>query len=342
MKNKIKYIAFFILIVGIFFIWNIFGPTISAPKEKYFFLKTGSNYSEVKKSLKGKGIIKNSIFFDLLTTLKKYPEHIKPGRYEIADNSSLFNLIRMLNAGQQSPVRFVITKLRTKEDLASKIASNFDVDSLNAIRFLLSNDSLASYQLDTNTVMSVIIPNSYFFWWNSSMRKIMSRLKSQHDYFWEGRRIESAKKLGLNELQVYTIGSIIEEETNAESDKGKIASVYINRLKKGMKLEADPTVKYAMRNFSLTRIMYEHLKYLSPYNTYQITGLPPGPICTPSISTIDDVLESPKTDYIFFVAKPDFSGYSNFSNNYSKHLENAKLYQKALDIYLSKKENRKR
>jgi len=170
----------------------------------------------------------------------------------------------------------------------------------------------------------------------------MSRLKSQHDYFWEGRRMESAKKLGLNELQVYTIGSIIEEETNAESDKGKIASVYINRLKKGMKLEADPTVKYAMRNFSLTRIMYEHLKYLSPYNTYQITGLPPGPICTPSISTIDAVLESPKTDYIFFVAKPDFSGYSNFSNNYSKHLENAKLYQKALDIYLSKKENRKR
>jgi UPF0755 protein len=136
------------------------------------------------------------------------------------------------------------------------------------------------------------------------------------------------------------MASIVEEETNKADDKGRIASVYMNRIKKGMKLEADPTVKYAMRNFGLKRILHGHLAYPSPYNTYQQTGLPPGPICTPSINTIDAVLDAPETNYIFFVAKPDFKGYSNFAATYPEHLVYAKMYQKALDSLIMRKNNR--
>ncbi len=145
-----------------------------------------------------------------------------------------------------------------------------------------------------------------------------------------------ARELGFSPEEIYTIASIVEEETNMKSDKGKIARVYINRINKGMKLEADPTVKFAMRNFELTRIMHKHLSYPSAYNTYYQKGLPPGPICTPSIETIDEVLNAPESDHIFFVAKPTFDGYSNFSSTYAQHQEYARAYQKALDELMNK------
>jgi len=133
------------------------------------------------------------------------------------------------------------------------------------------------------------------------------------------------------------MASIVEEETNKEADKGKIASVYMNRMATGMKLQADPTVKFALKNFALTRILHGHLAYPSPYNTYQNTGLPPGPICTPSVKTIDAVLNAPKTNYTYFVAKPDFNGYSNFATTYEEHLVYAKAYQQALDSLVAAK-----
>jgi UPF0755 protein len=187
--------------------------------------------------------------------------------------------------------------------------------------------------------LTIIVPNSYLFWWNGSFKKIFERLKKQHDYFWEGERTQKAKSKGYSPEQIYTIASIVEEETNMEADKGKIASVYFNRVAKNMKLEADPTVKYAMRDFGLKRILHGHLNYSSPFNTYQNKGLPPGPICTPSINTIDAVLNAPKTDYIFFVAKPDFNGYSNFAATYAEHQKYAKAYQQALDSLIAKRKN---
>lgn len=336
MKKTLLWILIILLAVGGFAAWNVFGPTVSAPAGKYFYIKTGTSYEEVKKDLIDQKIISGGFFFNLIAKRVKYDQRVRPGRYEIK-KGSLVNLVRMLKSGRQSEVRLVITKLRTKEDLAAKLGQNFEVDSAQVMNFISNNDSLSKYNLDTNTVMTIIIPNSYLFWWNSSVKNIIDRLADQKKKFWDGARSQKAAALHLTPEQVYTMASIVEEETNVQEDKGRIASTYINRLAKGMKLEADPTVKYAMRNFGLKRILYGHLQYESPYNTYRQPGLPPGPICTASISTIDAVLDAPQTNYLFFVAKPDLRGYSNFAETYPQHLAFAKAYQQALDSLMQVK-----
>ena len=193
------------------------------------------------------------------------------------------------------------------------------------------------YGLDTNTVMTAIIPNTYNFLWNTSGRGIFKKLYDEQEIFWSEERRKKAAGLNLTPAQAYILASIVEEETNKEPDKGKIASVYLNRLETGMRLAADPTVKFAMRDFGLKRIYFKHLEFRSPYNTYQNSGLPPGPICTPSSKTIDAVLNAPSTSYLFFVAKPDLNGYSNFASNYTEHKKYAKEYQQALDSLMIKK-----
>ena len=340
MKKIIGVVFILLFIIGGCCVWQVFGPTISAPADKFFYIKTGSSYSDVKTSLKTQNIISGNFFFDKIAGQLKYSDNIKPGKYEIKDNSSLLSLIRMLNSGNQSPVKFVINKLRTKEDLASKIGHNFECDSAEVIHFLMSNDSLQNYKLDTNSVMTTIIPNTYSLKWNTTFRKLFVRLKNEQEKFWTEERLKKAAAKNLTIQQVYTMASIVEEETNKPEDKPLIASVYRNRIASGQKLEADPTVKYAMRNFGLKRILHGHLQYQSPYNTYQNAGLPPGPICTPSTKTIDAVLDSPETNYIFFVAKPDFKGYSNFASTYAEHLIFAKAYQKALDSLIISKQNK--
>jgi UPF0755 protein len=246
----------------------------------------------------------------------------------------------MLRAGNQFPVNLVINKLRTKEDLAQKIGVNFEQDSAMIIQFLNNTDSLFKYNLDTNTVLTAVIPNTYTFTWNSTPSRIFKKLFSEQEKFWNTKRKASASALGLSVKEVYILASIVEEETNKLEDKGKMASVYINRMRAGMRLAADPTVKFALRNFGLKRIYFKHLAYSSPYNTYLNSGLPPGPICTPSIKTIDAVLAAPETNYLFFVAKPDFSGYSNFASGYTQHLIYAKAYQNALDSVIELKKQK--
>jgi UPF0755 protein len=337
MKKIIGFLFIVLFIIGAYAAWNVFGPTISAPEDKYFYIKTGSTYADVKSSLHDQGIVKGDVFFDKISNQLKYKYNVKPGKYEIKDNSSLLSLLRMLKAGTQSPVKLVINKLRTKEDLASKISRGFECDSLQVISFLTNNDSLSHYKLDTNTVMTAVIPNTYLLKWNSSFKTLFERLKSEQEKFWTAERKQKAAAKNLTPAQIYTMASIVEEETNKPEDKLLVASVYRNRIAKGQKLEADPTVKYAMRDFGLKRILYVHLKYESPYNTYIHTGLPPGPICTPSSKTIDAVLDSPETTYMFFVAKPDFNGYSNFASTYSEHQIFAKAYQKALDSLIRSK-----
>ncbi len=340
MKRILGLLFIVVLIAGGYAAWNIFGPTVSAPEGKYLFIKTGAGYEEVKNALISQGIIKGTFFFDRISAQVKYNSHVKPGRYEIKDGGSLINLVRMLKSGNQSPVKLVINKLRTKEDLAARIGKNFECDSLEAISFLTNNDSLKKYDLDTNTVMTTVIPDTYLILWNSNFKKIFSKLKDEEEKFWNAERLKKAAAKGLTSKQVYTMASIVEEETTKPEDKLLIASVYRNRIAKGQKLEADPTVKYAMRNFGLKRIYNVHLAYESPYNTYRNTGLPPGPICTPSSTTIDAVLDSPDTDYMFFVAKPDLRGYSNFAKTYTEHMVFAKAYQKALDSIVIAKQSK--
>ncbi len=248
----------------------------------------------------------------------------------------------MLRNNQQSSVNLIINKLRTREDLAKLIGKNFEVDSADVAKFLNDKDSLAKFGVNEATFMTLVIPNTYSLLWTTSTNKIIKRLKTESEKFWEKKsRKQLAEKLGLSTEGVYTIASIVEEETNKNDEKGNVASVYLNRLKRGMPLGADPTIKFALQDFSIKRILYGHLQVQSPYNTYKNAGLPPGPICTPSPKTIDAVLNAPKTDYIFFVAKSDFSGYHTFTTNFADHIKYAKEYQKKLDEYLARKNNRK-
>ena len=333
MKTR-KIILIFILIIALIIIygaWNVFGPTLHNTNKKFLYIKTGSTYQNVKDDLIKNKIIKTTFWFDEISKYADYPNKVKAGKYKVTNGMSLYHLVKMLRSGKQVPVNLIITKLRTKEDLAKKIADNFEADSSTVINFLNNNDSLKQFDVDSNTVMTDVIPNTYTYTWNTSIKNIFKKLYAEEQKFWNDERKQKAESLNLTPPQVYTLASIVEEETNEPDDKGKIASVYINRLKKGMKLAADPTVKYALRDFGLKRIYHKHLEFLSPYNTYLNAGLPPGPICTPSIKTIDAVLNSPETDYLFFVARPDFSGYSDFASNYQQHEINAKAYQQALD-----------
>ena len=327
-----------LIVVAGYIGWILFGPTIHEPAEKYFYVHTGSTYQDVKDNLLQNKIISGTVWFDKLAKYLNYNTAIKPGKFKIKEGMSLVNLVRMLRSGNQAPVNFVITKIRTKEDLAKKIGNNFECDSISVIQFLNNNDSLSKYDLDSNTVMTAVIPNTYILKWNNSTSSLFRKLFTEQQKFWTDKRKAEAASLNLSPKEVYTLASIVEEETNEENDKGKIASVYLNRLRTGMKLAADPTVKFAMKDFALKRIYFKHLSFPSPFNTYQHAGLPPGPICTPSIKTIDAVLNAPVTDYLYFVAKPDFSGYSNFASSYEEHMKYAKAYQLALDSLLKSKQ----
>jgi UPF0755 protein len=279
--------------------------------------------------------------FDWIASQMNVWERVKPGRYKIERGQSILSISKMLRNNRQSAVNLVINKLRTPQDLAKVIGRNFESDSADVISYLQTADSLSSFNVDENTLMTLIIPNTYSFLWTTSVPKILKRLQTEQENFWKkNNRLQKAENLGFNPKQVYTIASIVEEETNKNDEKGNIASVYINRYRKGMPLGADPTVKFALKDFSLKRIYHKHLQVVSPFNTYRNQGLPPGPICTPSTTTIDAVLNAPQTDYLFFVAKKDFSGYHTFATNYTDHLKYAKEYQKALDEYLLKKQNR--
>ena len=319
----------------------LFAPATSfEEKTKSFIIETNKNTNdEVVELLKSKEIISNGWAFSLLANQLKVWNKLKPGKFEVKKGDNLLGIVRLLRNNTQSQVKLVINKIRTNEDLAKLIGKNFSTDSATVMAFLSSNDSLKPFGIDSNNVMQLVIPNTNSFYWATPLAKILNRLKTESDAFWnsENRR-EKAKSLGFTPQEIYIFSSIVEEETNMQDDKGKIGSVYMNRFHKGMNLGADPTVKFALKDFSLKRILYQHLTVVSPYNTYHNKGLPPGPICTPSANTIDAVLNAPATDYLFFVAKADFSGYSNFSNNFATHSQYAKQYQKALNEYLLRKQ----
>lgn len=317
--------------------WLIMGPTVVQPESKYFYVRTASAYPEVRQRLTSLHIVQHPKIFDKVASYLKYPNNVKAGRYLVKPGMSILGLVRMLRSGRQEPVNLVITKLRTKDDLIKKLRENFEADSTSVVGFINNSDSLKRFNVDSNTVLSLIIPNTYTFYWNTNVPDIFKKLNAENKKFWNPGRTAKAEQHGLSAKQAYILASIVEEETNASADKGKIASVYINRLNKGMRLAADPTVKFALNDFSLKRIYFKHLTVQSQYNTYINPGLPPGPICTPSIKTLDAVLNSPKTDYIFFVAKPDFSGSSNFASTYDQHKVFAKAYQQALDSVIKVK-----
>ena len=339
-RKKTSFFIFITLVVlAAFIAWRIFGSnTDFTENKKSFYIKTGSNFNEVISQLAKQKILKNPGTFKLLAHKLKYDENVKAGKYVIENGASIFKVIKILKAGRQTPVNLVITKLRTKEELAQKIGNNFECDSVAVIALLNNKDSLLHYGLDTNTAMTAVIPNTYAIVWNTSAIKIFKKLFTEQEKFWTAERKKKAAALNLSPQQVYTLASIVEEESNKEEDKGKIASVYLNRLQTGMRLSADPTVIFALKDFSIRRVYKKYTEFPSPYNTYLNNGLPPGPVCTPSIKTIDALLNAPKTNYLYFVAQPNLTGYSNFASTYQEHMVFAKQYQQWLTEYLKAKE----
>ncbi len=254
MKKKILIgTGLILLMIGGFAGWKFLGPATATPSGEFFYIKTGSTYEEVKKELVEQKYIKSPTWFNYTKKLLRYT-NIKPGRYKITKGMSLLKLVRMLRSGDQSKLNLVITKVRTREDLARKIGNLFEFDSLQMINYLNDHQKLNEFGLDTNTVMAVVMPYTYSEVWNSSPEKIFEQFYTAYKKFWTEERKIKADSLHLSLIQISTIASIVEEETNKKADKYNIASTYLNRIRIGMRLQADPTVKFAMKNFALKRV----------------------------------------------------------------------------------------
>jgi UPF0755 protein len=260
-----------------------------------------------------------------------YPNHIKAGKYMLRDGMSNRELIHMLRSGKQVPVKVIFHNVRFKKDLASEISNQIEADSISLLELLNNKTYLNNYDLNPQTVMSIFIPNTYQFYWNTSSEEFFERMLKEYKHFWNESRTQKSEQIGLSPKRVSILASIVEEETQKNDEKRTIAGVYINRLNKGMLLQADPTVRFALGNFLIKRILNKYKEIDSPYNTYKYLDLPPGPICIPSISSLDAVLNYQHTDYLYFCAKEDFSGYHNFARTLEQHNRNAQRYQQALN-----------
>lgn len=332
MKKLLLLLLLLILIMAAVGGWLILGPATAFKSANHdLYIHSGMNYEELDSMLIKDEVLTHPAVFKWLSKRVSYPTNMKAGKYEIRDGMSLLDILKMLKNGRQTPVNLVITKLRTREDLAAMIGRKFECDSVDFMRYLNNRDTLTSYGLDTNTFMTMVFPNTYTYYWNTTPSRIFKKMEMAAHAYWTPERLKAAETHHLNRVTAYILASIVEEETTRKDDKPKIASVYINRIGSGMRLAADPTVKFALRRFDLKRVYEKYLLVESPYNTYRNAGLPPGPICTPSMESLDAVLNAPETRYFYFVAKPDFSGYSNFAETFPEHVKYAKEYQKALD-----------
>ena len=313
---------------------RVYQPNIVLPDntEKYIYIPTSAEFHDVVKVLSENGLLINANSFEWLAKQKKYTSNIKAGRYKINRALNNNDLVNLLRSGKQTPIKVTFNNLRNKEQLAGRIASQIEADSLSIINYITDTTFLNKLQLTTDNVACLFIPNTYEFYWNTSVEGFVNRMVKEYSSFWNSSRKKKAAAIKLNYYQVSALASIVEKEQNIKRDeRPEIAGLYLNRLKKRMKLESDPTLIFALNDFSIKRVLNKDKKVDSPYNTYKNKGLPPGPICVPSINAIDAVLNASDHKYIFMCAKEDFSGYHNFAKTYAKHLLNASKYQKALN-----------
>lgn len=272
-----------------------------------------------------------TMVFRNLSSYTDYGSHVRTGCYVVdADNGAL-QTFRHIRNGQQSPVSLVVPSVRTLDRLAEDLSKHLMMNSDEMLRVLKDEAICAKYDKDTTTIQCLFIPNTYDVYWNISPEKLLERMKTESGRFWTEERLAKAKEAGMTADEVITLASIVDEETANNAEKPKVAGMYINRLKKQMPLQADPTIKYAWRQFGLKRIYNKLLFIDSPYNTYRNTGLPPGPIRIPSVAGIDAVLNYVHHDYLYMCAKEDFSGTHNFAVTYAEHLKNAAKYVDALN-----------
>ena len=295
------------------------------------YIKTGADFAEVMDSIESKKIIIDRLSLRFIAKLMDYPELVKPGRYEIEDGTTNYKLISKLRAGLQSPVKVTFHNVRLKKQLTEKLSSYIEADHREMDSLLSDPAYVKSLGFDTTTVMTMFVPNTYEVYWNTSAKDLLDRLHKEYDRFWTKEREQKAEQLGLSKAEVSVLASIVEAESQKKDERPRIAGVYLNRLERRQPLQADPTVVFAVQDFTIRRVLNVHLQTDSPYNTYKYAGLPPGPINLPSISSIDAVLNREDHDYLYFCARDDFSGYHAFARTHDEHIRNARRYQQALN-----------
>ncbi len=326
-------LAGFLFSAGIIFILKIFFSLNISPGENeiVLYIPEGASYQQAMDSIKAHIPVRHPGSFDWIAKRKNYPANVKPGRYVIAHKMSYIEIINMFRSGDQVPVNITFNNIRTIHDLAAKIGGQISADSASIVDFLLDPGNYSADGFNRENIISVFIPDTYQFFWNTGPDDLYSRMLREYRRFWNEDRLSKAKEIGMKPVEVCTLASIVDDEAAKSDEKPRIAGVYINRLRKGIPLQADPTIKFAINDFSVTRVLRRHLAVDSPYNTYKYSGLPPGPIGCPTISSIDAVLNAEQHDFLYFVAKADFSGYHHFSRTLSEHNRYAAIYQRELN-----------
>ncbi|MBO7440888.1 MAG: endolytic transglycosylase MltG [Bacteroidales bacterium] len=335
--TKILLIAAALLIVvgcviGYYAYQMVYAPNISVRDAQYLYIHNGADFEQVKKDLYANFYVDDKASFERVADLKHYADNIKPGRYRIKKSMSNNELINMLRSGAQEPVQLRINNIRTVPQLCGKVASQIDIDSAVLNDLLVDGEVLRKYGFDLKTCVAMFIPDTYEMYWNTTERGFVDKMYTNYNSFWSEERQKKAKALNLSRIQVATLASIVQcEQSVHREEQPTIAGLYLNRLRIGMALQSDPTVVFAIGDFSVRRVTGAMLEVDSPYNTYKHTGLPPSPITFPEKTALDAVLDYDHNDYIYMCAKADFSGKHSFAKTYAQHLQNAKEYRKALD-----------
>lgn len=322
-------IAILIIALGRSTITYYFSSATNAPTTLY--IPTEGIYQGVIDSLERSNVLVKPKRFKRFADNKNLENKLRAGRYEIKKGDTYADIIRKIERGMQSPVKVTFNNARTIDRLAALVAPSLEADSATFLR-TFTNDSIAkSYGFTPSSMIAMFIPNTYEFYWNTSPEKFVQKMNKEYEKFWNSERKQKLKELGMSRTEATTLASIVYEETKKSDEMPRVAGVYVNRLKRKIPLQADPTVKFALGDFSIKRVLHKHLTYDSPYNTYVYAGLPPSPICMPSIKAIDAVLGYEKHNYVYFCARPDFSGYHNFAETLDLHNKNARAYARALN-----------
>ena len=317
---------------GVFYTW-VYRPCLTQVNKDsvYFFVKTGTQYSQVYSDLKQSGWLKYNRGFDWVARKKEYPANLKPGRYLLLKGMSNSQVVDVLRSGKQAEVHLVFKTTRHFDRLAGIISKQIEADSASLINAFRDTSVMKSLGFTTDQWRAMFIPNTYRFFWNTSAKQFLDRMNLEFRAFWNSARESKLKDIGLDKFQVMALAAIVQEETFMPADMPIVAGVYMNRIRKGIKLQADPTVIFALGDYSIKRVLHAQLTVDSPYNTYKYSGLPPGPIRIPSLEAIEACLNYTKHDYLYFCARDDFSGYSAFARTYQEHLANARKYHRAMD-----------
>ncbi len=322
-------LALFLVGIRAFQLYSyIYKPDVQ--KEYILFIRRGATLEMVRDSLVKNQVIGNLKAFLWVAKKKEYRDPVKPGRFHLKKGMNHNTVVNMLRSGLQEPVQLTFNNVRTKEQLAAAVSRYIDSDSLS-VADLFQPEITAEYGFTPETFPAMFIPNTYEFYWTTSARQFADRMKLEYSRFWDEERKKKAENIGLTPEQVATLASIVQEETNQREEKPRVAGVYINRLQRGMLLQADPTVKFAVGDVTLRRILNSHLEIDSPYNTYRYQGLPPGPITFPEISSLEAVLNYERHSFLYFCAREDFSGFHNFARTIAEHARNAARYHAALN-----------